>query len=79
MTLGFAFFTFLNAWWIMLFIAVPFSTEYKAEDKQSLDYAAAPTRIRWKKAFVIATILACVVTLGLALLFKSGIVEVKAG
>lgn len=81
MPYSFAFFTFLNAFWIMLFIAIPFSTEYAKEtEKQppaSEGYVAAPKIIYWKKAVIIAAALALLVTLGLALVIKSGIVLVK--
>ncbi len=80
MPLTFAAFTFLNAWWIMLFIAIPFSVKYADESENipaSEKYVAAPKSIQWKKAIIIATILATLVTLILALVIKSGIVPVK--
>lgn len=79
MPLTFAFFTFLNAWWIMLFVAIPFSTQYEEiTEKQALEgYRAAPKAIYWKKAAIIATILAVLCTITLALVIKSGIVPVK--
>ena len=79
MPLTFAFFTFLNAWWIMLFVAIPFSTKYEEiTEKQALEgYRAAPKAIYWKKAAIIATILAVLITITLALVIKSGIVPVK--
>jgi len=80
MTWSFTFFTFLNAFWVMAFIAIPFSTEYEsqAEKKGSYyDYAAAPKKIYWKKVVIIAAILAIIITVGLALVIKSGIVPVK--
>ncbi len=70
----FAFFTFLNAWWLMLFIAIPFSTQYAedAENKKPNDesYIAAPKTIYWKKVFTIATILAALATAVLAVIIK---------
>lgn len=70
MSPAFAFFTFLNAWWIMLFIALPFSTKYPESNEEKPPaneaYTAAPKEIYWKRAFVIATILATIVTAVLA-------------
>jgi predicted secreted protein len=81
MTVSFAFFTFLNAFWIMAFIAIPFSIKYEEKpegEKPAIEgYAAAPKTIYWKKAIIIAIILALLVTLVLALIIKSGIVPVK--
>jgi|CXWL01.1.fsa_nt_gi predicted secreted protein len=80
MPLTFAFFTFLNAWWIMLFIAIPFSVKYADESENipaNEKYIAAPKTIYWKKAVIIATILAALITLILALVIKSGIVPMK--
>jgi len=80
MTWSFTFFTFLNAFWIMAFIAIPFSTEYEEPgEKQgnNYGYAAAPKKIYWKKVVIIAAVLAIIITVGLALVIKSGIVPVK--
>ncbi len=81
MTPAFALFTFLNAFWIMVFVAIPFSIKYEDESEikssASEGYAAAPKTIHWKKAIIITTILALIVTLALALIIKSGIVPVK--
>lgn len=74
MTPSFAFFTFLNAFWIMAFIAIPFSTEYAEEGEKpqsAIDgYAAAPKAIHWKKAIRIATILALLITLVIAVVIE---------
>lgn len=80
MTLPFAFFTFLNAFWIMVFIAIPFCVKYADESENipaNEKYAAAPKSINWKKLILTATILALLVTFALALIIKSGIVHVK--
>jgi predicted secreted protein len=77
---SFAFFTFLNAFWIMAFIAIPFSTEYEqvGEKKENnYNYAAAPKKIYWKKVVTIAAILAIIITAGIALVIKSGIIPLK--
>lgn len=72
MPLTFAFFTMLNAFWIMLFIAAPFCVEYETGQT-----GAAPKKIHWKKLTIIASILACLVTLAIAVVIKTGIISVK--
>ena len=56
----------------MAFIAIPFSTKYEDEsEKPAIEgYAAAPKTIYWKKALTIATILAALVTLALAVIIR---------
>ena len=76
MSISFAFFTFLNAWFVALFLAFPFSVEI-AENYDALEYHAAPKRIRWKRLFTIATVVAITFTLGLAIVIKSGILPVR--
>lgn len=63
----------------MLFVAIPFSTQYEeiSEKQASEGYRAAPKAIYWKKAAIIAIILAVLCTVTLALVIKSGIVPVK--
>ncbi len=74
MTPFFAFFTFLNAWWIMFFIAIAFSIESRndndAVNKPEEGYAAAPKHIYWKKAITIATVLAVLVTASIAVIIR---------
>lgn len=80
MTPFFAFFTFLNAWWVMLFVAIPFSIRHENKDGEKIEgesYIAAPKAIYWKKVIAIATSLAAFITVALALVIKSGIVPVK--
>ncbi len=79
MSWSFAFFTWLNAFWVMMFIAIPFSTEYESprEKENSYVYAAAPKKIYWKKVVAIAATLAIIITAMLALVIKSGIIPVK--
>jgi len=72
MTISFAFFTFLNAFWIMAFFAVPFSVVYAPDQK-----GAAPQSINWKKLVKLAAFLAFFVTAALALIIKSGIIQVR--
>lgn len=70
-------FTFLNAWFIALFLAFPFNIEPPDEGEAAEGYAAAPKRIRWKRLTITATLLALAFTLLLALLIKSGIVPIR--
>ena len=76
MTPTFAVFTYLIAWWIMLFIVMPFYI-HTGEHRSSMEYAAAPKTIRWKRALVVNTLAAAVVTFGLYLLLKSGLVPLR--
>ena len=64
MSISMAIFTFLNAWWICMFIALPFG---RIEgDKADIAYQAAPARFNWKKSALIATVLAAIATVVLA-------------
>lgn len=70
MTLLMAFFTFLNALWVMAFVAIPFCVKYEEVENIPANekYIAAPKSIDWKKLFTLATILALLVTLALKLI-----------
>jgi predicted secreted protein len=71
MSISLAIFTFVNAWWISMFIALPFG---RVEGQQpDVAYKASPARFNWKKSVVIATVLALVITALLAGLINSGI------
>ena len=76
MTLPWAIFTLVNSWFICLFIVLPLSVERGRHDS-SLDYEAAPKKIRWKKILLLNTLVACVLTAAIALVIKTGIVPVK--
>jgi predicted secreted protein len=76
MTPLFAFFVFLNAWAVSLFLAFPFSIEM-GDRQLDLEYQASPKRIQWKKMLIIATCIAAAFTLTLAIVIKSGIVPVR--
>lgn len=76
MSWSFALFVFLNAWCVSLFLAFPFSIEM-GEQQSELDYKAAPKKIQWKKLLIIATAIAVLFTLTLAIVIKSGIVPVR--
>lgn len=69
-------FTFINAWWISVFLVLPFSIETPERPGDNTT-PAAPRRIYWKRIVIGATILAFFFTLTLALVIKSGIVPVR--
>lgn len=71
MTPTLAVFTFINAWWICLFMSLPFGRQQEGA-KDDVAYNAAPAKFNWKKASLIATVLASIVTLVLALIINSG-------
>ncbi len=71
-----AFFTFLNAWWITLFVTVPMCIETGSKDSE-LEYDAAPRRIHWRKILWLNSLIAAFATLALALVIESGIVQVR--
>jgi predicted secreted protein len=71
MSLSMAIFTFINAWWILLFAVVPCFVK-PAQSKDKNDYAAAPAPVPWKRILVIDTLLALLVTLVLAMVIASG-------
>jgi predicted secreted protein len=75
MSLSMAIFTFINAWWIMLFMVLPFGVE-RPENRDKVEYAAAPKAVRWKKKFLVAAVLAAAVTALLAVIINSGLVRV---
>lgn len=66
-----SFFIFLNAWFLSLFLAFPFSIRM-GDKRQDIEYQAAPQEILWKRMFSIATVLAVFFTLALAFITKSG-------
>lgn len=71
-----ALFTFVNAWWVMLFVALPFATE-KNEGSGGIEYAAAPRRVYWRKALIIATVLSFLVTGLLAAVIASQLIPLR--
>jgi predicted secreted protein len=75
MSITLGIFTFLNAWWVCLFMALPFGRE--EGPKEALDYNAAPARFNWKKSFKIATVLAAVFTALLAIAIESELVPLR--
>ncbi len=69
MSLSLTIFTFINAWWIMLFFVLPFHITV-ADQSDPLAYAAAPQSVRWKRAFKVNTALALGVTVVLWLMVR---------
>lgn len=76
MSLSMAFFTFLNAWWIMLFVVLPLNIE-KNTDRTEVEYAAAPKSINWRRVLWTNTLLAAAVTGLLALVIHSGVIPLR--
>ena len=76
MSLSMGFFTFFNAWFLMLFFVSPFFVR-PATERNALDYAAAPQAMKWKKLLLVNTLVSIVVTLLLALVINSGIFEMR--
>jgi predicted secreted protein len=75
MSVTMAVFTFLNAWWICLFMALPFGREDGT--KENIAYNASPARFNWKKSFKIATLLAALFTVALALIINYELVPLR--
>ena len=75
MSLSMAIFTFINAWWIMLFFVLPFGIQ-RPNQHSATEYAAAPKPVSWKKKFMITSLLAFVVTIVLAVVINSGLINV---
>ncbi len=70
MSVTMAVFTYINAWWISLFLVWPFGVEAQqpGADKDTIfDYDAAPKIIRWKKTLLLTSIVSAFITALLAL------------
>ena len=76
MSLTMAVFTFIVAWWVLLFIVLPLGIE-KADHPGKMEYAAAPKRIRWGKILFITTLMAVIMTGIIALVIHSGWISVR--
>lgn len=76
MSLSMAFFTFLNAWFVMLFFVVPFFVK-PAQTRSEVEYAAAPQALKWKKLLICNTLASLVVTAVLALIIHSHIFVIR--
>ena len=75
MPLTFVFFTYLNAWFVTLFAVLPFFIHDARA--QGVEYAAAPRPVRWKRAFLVNTLVSAAITAGLAWLVGSGLISVR--
>jgi len=73
MTISMTLFTFVNIWCLLMFAVTPFFIR-PAENHAAHEYAAAPKSIGWKKALLVNTLLAVIVTAALAMLIRSGII-----
>ncbi len=70
MSLTFAAFTYLNLWWVSLFLCWPFCVEAKPEVEKSdnaLDYVSSPKTIYWKKMLILTSVTSAVMTAIIAL------------
>ena len=76
MSFSMAIITFLNVWWVTLFMVVPFSVRAET-NPAATDYVAAPRVLRWKKLFIRNTILSLIITLVLAAIIKSGVISIR--
>ena len=76
MTVSFALFTFVNAWWILLFAVLPFYT-VPSQNPTSLEYPAAPKKMPWKKVLLANTLLSAAVTALIALIMASGLIPMR--
>jgi predicted secreted protein len=65
MSLSFIAFTYLNLWWVSLFLCWPFCVEAKAEGEKNdnaLDYTSSPKTIHWKKMLILTSSVSAVIT-----------------
>ena len=76
MSVSMAIFTFINVWCVTLFVALPLGI-IRSTPQTSLEYAAAPKKIHWRKIFRINTLVAAIVTALIALIIKTGIIPVR--
>jgi predicted secreted protein len=76
MSLSMGIFTFVNAWFLMLFFTMPFFVR-PALERSKVEYAAAPQALRWKKMLITNTVVSLVVTVLLALVMYSGWIPVR--
>ena len=75
MPLTFAFFIYLNAWFVCLFLVLPFFVQSRAEG--DIGYAAAPKAIRWKKALAVNSLVALVAALIVIWVISSGLFSLR--
>mgnify|MGYP002785121867 CR=1 FL=1 len=71
MSLSFIAFTYLNLWWVSLFLCWPFCVEAKPEgekNENALDYTSAPKVIYWKKMLVLTSVVSAVITAFIAVI-----------
>ena len=71
-----AVFTFLNVWWVTLFMVLPWGVR-RPQHIEPGHAASAPESVNFKKKFFITTVLAAVFTALIALAIHSGMVQLK--
>ncbi len=67
-----AIFTFINAWWIMLFFVLPFSIQHDEGSYGGVKITG------WRKKLAINTLLSMLVTAGLALIINGGFFTLRS-
>lgn len=75
---GMGVFTFLNVWCLTLFFVIICSAKPDPE-RSSIEYAAAPQMIAWKKKLWLNTLISVVVTLVIAFIINSGMFPMNNG
>jgi predicted secreted protein len=76
MSWGWAFFIFLNSWWVTLFAILPWGITH-TRTVGGDDYASAPDKPDMKKKFFITTIVAACITAAISALIASGLIPLK--
>ncbi|MEZ5690354.1 MAG: DUF1467 family protein [Rickettsiales bacterium] len=79
MSVPFFFFTFVNSWWILLFVSIPFAVRYESdgiETENNDSYRAAPRKIYWKKLLLIVTSLALLISFILMIIINEKIITI---
>lgn len=72
MSLSLDFFTFLNCWFLTLFMVVPFFVRPN-EKRDVLEYAAAPRALPWKKVLLVNTLVSFLMAVAITLVVQSNL------
>lgn len=72
MSLSLDFFTFLNCWFLSLFMVVPFFVK-PDEQRNRVDYVAAPKSLPWKKLLITNTLVSFVMAVVVAMVVRSNL------
>jgi predicted secreted protein len=77
MKLTFLLFIYVNAWFVCLFMVLPFFVKAQSKEEGEVVYAGAPRSIVWKRALLVNSLVALVATGAMAWLIQSGLINVK--